>query len=75
MIPDGRKWVIVAGESGHVTLPSAPMGHEIVDKWRGSDDLSRWDHRNDAFSSDNHVVAIALTGLKLRGEHVSQVTQ
>ena len=24
LIPDGRKWVIVAGEGGHVTLPSAP---------------------------------------------------
>ena len=25
LIPDGRKWVIVAGEGGHVTLPSASV--------------------------------------------------
>ena len=30
LIPDGRKWVIVAGEGGDVTLPSASMGHPLV---------------------------------------------
>jgi glucokinase len=30
LTPDGRKWVIVAGEGGHVTMPSASMGHPLV---------------------------------------------
>jgi hypothetical protein len=60
-------------------IHGSSVGYEIVDKWRGSDDLIRWDQadRNDVFSSDNHVVSghrhhwIEVA----RGEHVSQVTQ
>jgi hypothetical protein len=60
-------------------IHGSSVGYEIVDKWRGSDDLIRWDYadRNDVFSSDNHVVSghrhhwIEVA----RGEHVSQVTQ
>ena len=30
LIPDGRKWVMVAGEGGHVTLPSASKEEDAI---------------------------------------------
>jgi glucokinase len=40
LIPDGRQWVLVAGEGGHATLPtSTPEEDEIVRVLR-----TRWDH-------------------------------
>jgi glucokinase len=40
LIPDGRKWVIVAGEGGHVTLPSASKEEDaIIEVLR-----TRWSH-------------------------------
>ena len=40
LIPNGREWVLVAGEGGHATLPAAsPEEDEIVRVLR-----TRWDH-------------------------------
>src|SRR5260370_30626097 len=40
LIPDGRKWVMVAGEGGHVTLPSASKEEDaIIEVLR-----KRWSH-------------------------------
>ena len=40
LIPDGRKWVMVAGEGGHVTLPSASQEEDaIIEVLR-----KRWSH-------------------------------
>jgi glucokinase len=40
LIPDGRKWALIAGEGGHVTLPtSTPEEDAIVRVLR-----TRWDH-------------------------------
>src|SRR5260221_13969985 len=40
LIPDGRKWVMVAGEGGHVTLPSGSKEEDaIIEVFR-----KRWGH-------------------------------
>jgi hypothetical protein len=72
LIPDGRKWVIVAGEGGRVTaerIHGSSVGYEIVDKWRESDDLIQWDHATGTMFSAVTITLsaiIAITGLKLR---------